>query len=297
MHHSIVEIKVVYVEIRFVDYLIHSLPLCSIGLAHSICIFFWTLFLLLSLYTCPLPQDLMGLEDVTAADGGQVGQPFRRYRWGSAFPLNRDHSDLIILKQLLFGHRNFAVHDLLQVSCWDRTSNSSEKVLQSSSCKALLFGHRNFAVHDLLQGSFGEEHVRHCNHCHLICAPWSLTENNTLGGGGSHHTHGLLCKRAMLLLHASPKHPAGLHSLLYPACDDAYPLQDSWRRAFTFAREYETLLRDNGHELASATTALLKVSLAPMVDALCSSTCGSTELADKLRSEEAKEVRKNVTVT
>jgi septin family protein len=60
-------------------------------------------------------QDLMGLEDVTAADGGQVGQPFRRYRWGSAFPLNRDHSDLIILKQLLFGHRNFAVHDLLQV--------------------------------------------------------------------------------------------------------------------------------------------------------------------------------------
>ncbi|WIA39364.1 hypothetical protein OEZ86_005472 [Tetradesmus obliquus] len=128
-------------------------------------------------------KDLMGLEDVTAADGGQVGQPFRRYRWGSAFPLNRDHSDLIILKQLLFGHRNFAVHDLLQ---------------------------------------------------------------------------------------------------------------DSWRRAFTFAREYETLLRDNGHELASATTALLSVSLAPMVDALCSSTCGSTELADKLRSEEAKEVITNL---
>lgn len=42
-----------------------------------------------------------------------------RYRWGTAFPLNRDHSDLIILKQLLFGHRNFAVHDLLQDS-WRR---------------------------------------------------------------------------------------------------------------------------------------------------------------------------------
>lgn len=79
-----------------------------------------------------------------------------------------------------------------------------------------------------------------------------------------------------------------------PTPCDPRALQDSWRRAFTFAREYETLLRDNGHELASATTALLSVSLAPMVDALCSSTCGSTELADKLRSEEAKEVRRDV---
>lgn len=61
------------------------------------------------------PED----EKWTAADGAQVGQPIRRYRWGTAFPLNRDHSDLIILKQLLFGHRNFAVHDLLQDS-WRR---------------------------------------------------------------------------------------------------------------------------------------------------------------------------------
>jgi hypothetical protein len=36
-------------------------------------------------------------------------------RWGTAVPLQRQHSDLIILKQLLCGHRNFAVHDLLQV--------------------------------------------------------------------------------------------------------------------------------------------------------------------------------------
>lgn len=45
--------------------------------------------------------------------------PISRYRWGTAFPLSRDHSDLVILKQLLFGHRNFAVHDLLQDS-WRR---------------------------------------------------------------------------------------------------------------------------------------------------------------------------------
>lgn len=40
---------------------------------------------------------------------------------------------------------------------------------------------------------------------------------------------------------------------------------------------------------------LPQVSLQPLVDALCTSTCGgNTDLADKLRSEEAKEVITNL---
>lgn len=66
-------------------------------------------------------KTLMTPEDakLAAAEGGQVGMPFRRYRWGTAYPLSREHSDMIILKQLLFGHRNYAVHDLLADS-WRR---------------------------------------------------------------------------------------------------------------------------------------------------------------------------------
>jgi hypothetical protein len=50
---------------------------------------------------------------------GPVGVPCRRYLWGDALPLNRDHSDLIILKSLLSGHQNRAVYGLLNDS-WKR---------------------------------------------------------------------------------------------------------------------------------------------------------------------------------
>ncbi|KAF6261998.1 Septin-domain-containing protein [Scenedesmus sp. NREL 46B-D3] len=135
------------------------------------------------------PFAIVSSKDLLTADeagqpgmeGGEVGQPFRRYRWGTAFPLKREHSDLIILKQLLCGHRNFAVHDLLQ---------------------------------------------------------------------------------------------------------------DSWRRAHAFSGQYESLLRRcgrfDGIGLAPGQQ-LAGLSLQPLVDEVCCSTCGgTTELQDKLRSEEAK---------
>ncbi|WIA22604.1 hypothetical protein OEZ86_009587 [Tetradesmus obliquus] len=128
-------------------------------------------------------QELLTAQQVgqPGLEGGEVGQPFRQYRWGTAFPLHRGHSDLVILKQLLCGHRNLAVHDLLQ---------------------------------------------------------------------------------------------------------------DSWRRAFTFRHQYEALLRRAGRcdgiGLAPGQS-LGGVSLQPLVDEVCCSTCGGTsELQDKLRSEEAK---------
>jgi hypothetical protein len=45
--------------------------------------------------------------------------PVRRYLWGTCLPLDRDHSDLIILKQLLFGHKTTGLYDLLDDS-WKR---------------------------------------------------------------------------------------------------------------------------------------------------------------------------------
>lgn len=50
---------------------------------------------------------------------GPAGAPCRRYLWGTALPLEREHSDLIILKQLLAGHQNRAVYGLLGDS-WSR---------------------------------------------------------------------------------------------------------------------------------------------------------------------------------
>jgi septin family protein len=53
------------------------------------------------------------------ASQGTPGAPCRRYLWGTALPLDRAHSDLIVLKQLLTGHQNRAVYSLLQDS-WGR---------------------------------------------------------------------------------------------------------------------------------------------------------------------------------
>jgi hypothetical protein len=63
-------------------------------------------------------QVLLGPED-SSAPNTAVGAPYRRYLWGMALPLDRDHSDLIILKQLLTGHQNRAVYGLLNDS-WKR---------------------------------------------------------------------------------------------------------------------------------------------------------------------------------
>jgi hypothetical protein len=43
-------------------------------------------------------------------------EPGRQYSWGTCYPYDRDHSDLIILKQLLFGYWNAAIYDLLDNS-------------------------------------------------------------------------------------------------------------------------------------------------------------------------------------
>lgn len=61
-------------------------------------------------------QSVLGPEESTR---GPVGAPYRRYLWGIALPLDRDHSDLIIRKQLLTGHQNRAVYGLLNDS-WAR---------------------------------------------------------------------------------------------------------------------------------------------------------------------------------
>jgi septin family protein len=57
----------------------------------------------------------------TAGSAGvmQPGQPCRVYPWGTALPFSRSHSDLAVLRQLLFGHRNHGVYDLLDDS-WGR---------------------------------------------------------------------------------------------------------------------------------------------------------------------------------
>lgn len=79
-------------------------------------------------------------------------------------------------------------------------------------------------------------------------------------------------------------------------------LQDSWRRAHAFGKQYEALLRQqgagrlSGSLSTSVSLAELQlqagpegVSLQPLVDEVCCSHCGATsELQDKLRSEEAK---------
>lgn len=51
--------------------------------------------------------------------GAKVGDPCRKYMWGTALPDYRGHSNLIILKQLLMGHDNWALDNLLDDS-WRR---------------------------------------------------------------------------------------------------------------------------------------------------------------------------------
>jgi len=64
-------------------------------------------------------QVVLGPED---GDLAAAGSPCRKYLWGTALPLDRDHSDLILLKQLLTGHQNLAVYSLLDDS-WQRAHN------------------------------------------------------------------------------------------------------------------------------------------------------------------------------
>ena len=56
--------------------------------------------------------------------------PVRRYLWGTCLPLDRDHSDLIILKQLLFGHKTTGLYDLLDDS-WKRAIEFKREYAES----------------------------------------------------------------------------------------------------------------------------------------------------------------------
>lgn len=46
----------------------------------------------------------------------EVEQPVREYKWGAAYALNREHSDLIILKRLLLGDRVDSLYAMLDES-------------------------------------------------------------------------------------------------------------------------------------------------------------------------------------
>lgn len=46
----------------------------------------------------------------------EVEQPVREYKWGSAYALNREHSDLIMLKRLLLGDRVDSLYAMLDES-------------------------------------------------------------------------------------------------------------------------------------------------------------------------------------
>ncbi|KAF8067209.1 glpF [Scenedesmus sp. PABB004] len=45
--------------------------------------------------------------------GANPSQPVRHYRWGAVYPLNRGHSDLIVLKRLLLGDRVESLYAML----------------------------------------------------------------------------------------------------------------------------------------------------------------------------------------
>jgi septin family protein len=47
---------------------------------------------------------------------GGVSQPVRKYKWGTAYSLNRDHSDLLLLKRLLMGDRVDSLYAMLDES-------------------------------------------------------------------------------------------------------------------------------------------------------------------------------------
>jgi hypothetical protein len=45
-----------------------------------------------------------------------VPQPVRKYKWGTAYTLNRDHSDLLLLKRLMMGDRVDSLYAMLDES-------------------------------------------------------------------------------------------------------------------------------------------------------------------------------------
>ena len=48
--------------------------------------------------------------------GGEAKQPVRSYHWGACYPLNRGHSDLILLKRLLLGDQVESLYAMLDDS-------------------------------------------------------------------------------------------------------------------------------------------------------------------------------------
>jgi septin family protein len=47
---------------------------------------------------------------------GPCSQPVRHYKWGDCYPLNRDHSDLILLKRMLLGDQVESLYAMLDDS-------------------------------------------------------------------------------------------------------------------------------------------------------------------------------------
>ncbi|KAF6251737.1 Septin-domain-containing protein [Scenedesmus sp. NREL 46B-D3] len=56
------------------------------------------------------------LESLGLSDVQSPVQPVRYYRWGACYPLNRGHSDLIVLKRLLLGDRVESLYAMLDDS-------------------------------------------------------------------------------------------------------------------------------------------------------------------------------------
>jgi hypothetical protein len=56
------------------------------------------------------------LESLGLSDVQNPVQPVRHYRWGACYPLNRGHSDLIVLKRLLLGDRVESLYAMLDDS-------------------------------------------------------------------------------------------------------------------------------------------------------------------------------------
>jgi len=56
---------------------------------------------------CP-PQTLVGVDSLV-----NPTQPVRSYKWGICYPLNREHSDLILIKRLLLGDGNESLYTML----------------------------------------------------------------------------------------------------------------------------------------------------------------------------------------
>lgn len=63
----------------------------------------------------PLPDPTL-LASLGLDGGDNVKQPVRNYRWGSCYPLNRAHSDLILLKRLLLGDQVESLYAMLDDS-------------------------------------------------------------------------------------------------------------------------------------------------------------------------------------